>query len=140
MGRTLRQQADTIVSAAIGAVLPDAAVVRVLTGQAFPGRIILVAAGKAAWQMATAAKDCLGSRIEKGIVITKYDHVKGPIGNLICREAGHPVPDEHSFSATREALQQTGGLIITGPTGTNVNDVAVVLLDLPGGKPGTPLK
>jgi hydroxypyruvate reductase len=26
------------------------------------------------------------------------------------------------------ALQKTGGLIITGPTGTNVNDVAVALL------------
>ena len=25
------------------------------------------------------------------------------------------------------ALEKTGGLIITGPTGTNVNDVAVVL-------------
>ena len=28
------------------------------------------------------------------------------------------------------ALEKTGGLIITGPTGTNVNDVAVVLLDV----------
>ena len=27
------------------------------------------------------------------------------------------------------ALQKTGGLIVTGPTGTNVNDVAVALLD-----------
>ena len=26
------------------------------------------------------------------------------------------------------ALEKTGGLIITGPTGTNVNDVAVALL------------
>ena len=28
------------------------------------------------------------------------------------------------------ALKKTGGLIVTGPTGTNVNDVAVALLDL----------
>ena len=27
------------------------------------------------------------------------------------------------------ALEKTGGLILTGPTGTNVNDVAVALLD-----------
>ena len=27
------------------------------------------------------------------------------------------------------ALQATGGLLFTGPTGTNVNDVAVALLD-----------
>ena len=26
--------------------------------------------------------------------------------------------------------EKTGGLIFTGPTGTNVNDVAVLLLDL----------
>ena len=26
------------------------------------------------------------------------------------------------------ALEKTGGLIMTGPTGTNVNDVAVALL------------
>jgi hydroxypyruvate reductase len=26
------------------------------------------------------------------------------------------------------ALQKSGGLIVTGPTGTNVNDVAVVLV------------
>ena len=27
------------------------------------------------------------------------------------------------------ALEAVGGLIVTGPTGTNVNDVAVALLD-----------
>ena len=110
MGRTLRQQADAIVSAAINAVLPDAAVARALADRAFPGRVILVSAGKAAWQMAKAAHDQLGSRIERGIVITKYGHVKGLIGNLLCREAGHPVPDEQGFSATREALELVSGL------------------------------
>jgi len=98
------------VSAAINAVLPDAAVVRALENVTFPGRVILVSAGKAAWQMAKAAHTYLGSRIETGIVITKYDHVKGPIGNLICREAGHPVPDENGFLATREALELVSGL------------------------------
>ena len=97
-------------SAAINEVLPDAAVVRALENVTFPGRVILVSAGKAAWQMAKAAHTYLGSRIETGIVITKYDHVKGPIGNLICREAGHPVPDENGFSATREALELVSGL------------------------------
>ena len=110
MNQRLRHDADRIVESAINAVLPDAAVTRALDGIVFPGRVILVAAGKAAWQMAKAAHDCLGSRIETGIVITKYDHVKGPVGNLICREAGHPVPDENSFSATRESLHLVSGL------------------------------
>ena len=104
MNQQLRKDADTIVRAAIGAVLPDEAVTRALNGKIFPGRVILVAAGKAAWQMAKAAHDCLGDRIDSGIVITKYAHVSGPIGNLLCLEAGHPVPDENAFSATEKAL------------------------------------
>ena len=48
----LRQAANTIISQAIQAVLPDEAVKNALAGKDFPGRVILVAAGKAAWQMA----------------------------------------------------------------------------------------
>ena len=110
MDTLLRSHADTIVKASIAAVLPDEAVKRALTGQHFPGRVLLVAAGKAAWQMANAAYDCLGSRIEKGVVVTKYGHVKGPIGNFQCCEAGHPVPDENSFSGTQAALELVSGL------------------------------
>lgn len=110
MKNTLRVQADSIVSAAISAVLPDSAVKRALEGATFSGRVILVAAGKAAWQMAKAAHDYLGSRIDKGIVITKYQHVKAPIGNLLCYEAGHPIPDDNSFHATQAALDLVSDL------------------------------
>ena len=111
MDKRLRQQADAIVSAAIKAVQPDDAVRRALDGQSFPGRILLVSAGKAAWQMAKAAYDCLGSRIEGGVVVTKYDHVMGPIANFTCCEAGHPVPDENSFAGTQKALDLVAGLL-----------------------------
>ena len=110
MDKLLRSHADSIVAVAIKAVQPDEAVARALHGQEFPGRVLLVAAGKAAWQMAKAAHDCLGQRIEQGIVITKYDHVMGPIANFDCREAGHPVPDENSFAATQAALDLVQGL------------------------------
>jgi len=110
MDSTLRTHAEQIVKSAIGAVLPDEAVVRALEGKTFPGRVILVAAGKAAWQMAKAAWDVVGNQITSGVVITKYDHVKGPIGDLLCLEAGHPVPDENSFSATEKALEMTADL------------------------------
>lgn len=106
----LREQAGFIIDRAIAAVLPDAAVIRALEGASFPGRICLVAAGKAAWQMAKAAYDFLGDRVERGIVITKYGHGKGAIGKLLCREAGHPVPDANSFSAAQEALDLVSGL------------------------------
>jgi len=110
MDKRLRQRADAIVSAAIKAVQPDDAVRRALDGQSFPGRILLVSAGKAAWQMAKAAYDCLGSRIEGGVVVTKYDHVMGPIAKFTCCEAGHPVPDENSFAGTQKALDLVAGL------------------------------
>ena len=110
MDELLRKHAEIIIQAAIAAVQPDAAVKRVLEDMEFPGRVVLVAAGKAAWQMAKAAYDCLGDRIEKGVVVTKYGHVKGPIANFDCREAGHPVPDENSFSATQAALDLVSDL------------------------------
>jgi len=110
MNTKLRSVADTIIAASIKAVQPDEAVARALDGQEFPGRVVLVAAGKAAWQMAKAAYDCLGSRIDNGVVVTKYKHVSSPIANFICCEAGHPVPDENSFSGTQKALDLVSGL------------------------------
>lgn len=104
MNHTLRSHADQIVRAAIRAVQPDAAVRRALAGRGFPGRVVLVAAGKAAWQMAKAASDCLGSQIENGVVVTKYGHALGAIANFDCYEAGHPVPDENSFRGTQAAI------------------------------------
>ena len=104
MDNTLRSHADTIVAASIRAVQPDEAVIRSLAGQNFPGRVVLIAVGKAAWQMAKAAYDCMGDHIDAGVVLTKYGHVMGPIGNFVCWEAGHPVPDENSFVGTQKAL------------------------------------
>ena len=173
-------------------MLPDEAIRRALAEfRPGPGRTLLVAAGKAAWQMAKAAVDTLG-QVDGGVVVTKYDHVKGAIPGVDCYEAGHPVPDNGSFFATARALElalaaapgiaglnaavfsvgsdgtdgptdaaggyvdgdtnaalqaagldvfevlkqndayhalkAVDGLLVTGPTGTNVNDVAVALL------------
>ena len=102
---SIRRDAAQIIDRAIRAVQPDEAVRRALAGKAFPGRVLLVAAGKAAWQMAYAAHGCMGERITGGVVVTKYDHVKGPIANFFLFEAGHPVPDENSFRGTQAALE-----------------------------------
>ncbi len=110
MNKRLREHANQIIREAIAAVQPDAAVQRALVGREFPGRVLLVAAGKAAWQMAKAASECMGERIEKGVVVTKYDHVMGPIANYECFEAGHPVPDENSFKGTQAALDLVSDL------------------------------
>jgi hydroxypyruvate reductase len=110
MNRELRNISNQIIDAAIQAVLPDEAVKRALKGKEFPGKVVLVATGKAAWQMAKAAEECLWDRIDTGVVITKYEHVKGEISHCVCVEAGHPVPDENSFSGTQKAIDAVTGL------------------------------
>ena len=110
MDTTLRKDAETIIRESIAAVLPDEAVRRTLKDyRTSGGRTVLVAAGKAAWQMAKAAAEVL-DHIDGGIVITRYDHVKGDIPGVECFEAGHPVPDENSFTATAKALELLSGL------------------------------
>ena len=125
MNTTLRQDADTIIASSLKAVLPDAAVRRALESDAFHpqgGRILLVAVGKAAWQMAHTAVAALG-RVDEGIVITKYGHVRGTIPGVTCYEAGHPVPDENSFAATEKVLTMV----------QNLTDKDTVLFLLSGG-------
>lgn len=108
---TLYDDMQAVVGAALSAAMPDTAVGKALAElPEVRGRLVLVAAGKAAWSMAKAARDVLGSRIDRGIVITKHKHAQGPIGDLLIREASHPVPDETSYRATAEALALTEGL------------------------------
>lgn len=101
----MNQDAKHILDAALRDALPGAAVGQALDQIVFQpgGRLILVAAGKAAWEMARAAHERLGGRIDAGVVVTKYDYSRGPLGSLEIYEAGHPVPDENSYRATAHA-------------------------------------
>ena len=108
---SLREDANRIIEAALHAALPDTAVRKALTEAHFgPGRLVLIAAGKAAWQMASTAVEALGDRLSGGVVVTKYDHSKGPLKNLQIFEAGHPVPDGNSYQATQAAINAVSGL------------------------------
>lgn len=107
----LRQDADTIISRSIGAVMPGEAVRNALGGFIPPaGKTLLIAVGKAAWEMAKAALELPNVRPHGGLIITKYGHGKGPLPPLRLMEAGHPVPDENSFRAGEEVLALTEGL------------------------------
>ena len=110
MNALLRKDAEQIVRESIAAVLPDEAVRRTLKDYK-PGRdkTLLVAVGKAAWQMTRAAVEALGS-VDGGVAVTKYGHVKGEIPGVACFEAGHPIPDENSFAATKKVLELVEGL------------------------------
>ena len=190
MNRKLRIDAEKAAYTAINAVMPEGAVRRALLGKQFPGRVFLIAAGKAAPRMAQAALSVLTVPVTDGLVISKYGHFDEPIGFLRCFEAGHPVPDENSALAGEAALKLTAdlrglrnacvlcvgsdgtdgptdaaggyvdgdtfdklvekgislhetirnndayhalravdGLIVTGPTGANVNDLYLGLID-----------
>ena len=91
------------------------------------GRTILVAAGKAAWQMARAAVFSIGSDGTDG----PTDAAGGYVDYSTMKELSEQGIDV--FSVLKEndayhALGKVGGLVMTGPTGTNVNDVAVALI------------
>lgn len=103
---TLREDAKYIIDAALKSAMPDTAVEKALKEFQIPkGKLVLVSAGKAGWQMAKTAADILGDKITCGAVVTKYDHVKAEIPGLECYEAGHPVPDENSFKATKRVIE-----------------------------------
>lgn len=117
----LKQDAEAVIAAALHAAMPDTAVQKAL--QALPpcrGRLVLVAVGKAAWQMASAALAVLKDRVDGGIVITKYGHARGALPGLCVWEAGHPVPDENSYAATQAAID-----LVTPLTG---DDLVLFLL------------
>ncbi|MCD6103653.1 MAG: glycerate kinase [Thermotogaceae bacterium] len=107
----MKDNALKIVNYAIRKSLPDEAVRAYLERNPLPaGRVILIAIGKAAWNMAKAAKDVLGKRVAFGIVITKYEHSRGSIDGIEIYEAGHPVPDQRTLTATERVLQITKDL------------------------------
>ncbi len=68
-------------------------------------RVVVIAVGKAAPQMAEAVEEQLGSYFSNGVVITKHGHAKTYQGRCKVIETGHPVPDEDSLRAGYEVLQ-----------------------------------
>ena len=103
--KNIRDSAKIMIDRIIADNMPQKSVINALEAHEFTGdKVYLVAIGKAAWTMAKAASEYLGDKIEKGIVITKYDHSQGEIPRLKIFEAGHPTPDENTVAATNEAL------------------------------------
>ncbi len=131
MNEQLRADAEAIVRAAIEAVSPARAVQKALQNRTFSGRVYLVAAGKAAWEMARAALEVLETPVTAGIVVTKYHHVKHPLPGILCREAGHPVPDENSFAAAAEVLELTRSLVESDTVLFLLSGGASALFELP---------
>ena len=107
----MKQELIEIAGEAIKESLPDAAVKRALDDIGpCKGRTIIVSVGKAGWQMAKAAADCLNGSYDEGYVITKYEHSKGDIPKFKIFEAGHPVLDANSVSSTEAVIKAVENL------------------------------
>ncbi|MDR1730671.1 MAG: glycerate kinase [Synergistaceae bacterium] len=106
----VREIAESVARSAIKSVLPESAVKEALTAEPVKGTVVLIAIGKAAWRMASAAHELLGSQITRGCVITKDGHSMGPIGGLEIFEAAHPLLEQRNLDATRRALSLLNGL------------------------------
>lgn len=135
----LRSDAQYIYENAIKDNLPDSAVKKALDMlPSYSGRLILVAIGKAAYQMGKTAYESLGDKIDKGIIITKYEHSEKDLPNIEIYEAGHPVPDENTILATRRALLLTKDLsendlvlfLVSGGGSALFEDVSCTLAEM----------
>jgi len=105
-----------ILAAALEAVDPEAAVLNavqrqgdqlIIQDQSYNlnqfRRVFLVGAGKAGAPMVDATAQILGEWLTEGTVIVKEGYAGSSSQTLRCEilEAGHPIPDERGFQATR---------------------------------------
>jgi len=99
------------------------------------GRVLVLAAGKAAPAMAAAAETVLGDRLAAGLAVSNASGPDLVRTRLIL--AGHPLPDARGVEAARAVEAMVGGL--------SAEDVVVVLLSggasalLPAPVPGVSL-
>jgi glycerate 2-kinase len=86
--------------AALDAVNGRACVADFLRLKLLQAPVEVIAIGKAASAMARGARDALGDRIERMLVITKIGHADHALdaANVVQLEGPHPVPDARSLS------------------------------------------
>src|SRR4030066_862749 len=73
-----------------------------------PGKVYMIAVGKAACAMAQGAQDVMGGDIADALIITKKGHAE-PLPWPVL-EAGHPLGDERSLEAGRKLLAFVDGI------------------------------
>jgi len=112
----VRQRIVTVLEAALAAVDPYGAVLRVLQRDgnhlhvgdhhydlANFRRVFVIGAGKAGAPMTQAVETVLGDRITTGLVVVKTDH-SGPTQQVRIVEASHPMPDAAGVAAGQRVL------------------------------------
>jgi glycerate 2-kinase len=97
-----------LLQAALARVDGRASTRTALSGRAGGRPVHLAAIGKAAGSMALGARDALGGRIVRSLVITKDGHAPATLDSLPdveLLESAHPVPDERSLAAGERLLR-----------------------------------
>ena len=100
------------------------------------GRTVLVAAGKAARPMVTAAEALLGDAVSIGIGVTVPEFA-GTTGTTTLHRGGHPLPDPGSLMAGRHIARVLDGLTPDDLVVVLLSGGASALLELPAD--GVPL-
>jgi hydroxypyruvate reductase len=127
--------------AALRAVEGRACVDRALRAMELPQDVSAFAIGKAASSMLAGARDVLGARIQRALLITKDGHADPALRTLpgfSVIESGHPVPDDRSLAAgssLMDSLATPGNFplfLISGGSSSLVESLAdgVTLADL----------
>ena len=129
VSENIRRDAVTCALAGIAAVDPGDLVRRALAQHAIDGNITIVAVGKAAGAMASAALDVLGSAVRAGVVISRDPvHLSGPVD---CFIGGHPVPNERGAVGAREIERIAAALTADDTLLCLVSGGASALMSLP---------
>ncbi len=108
MSEAIRRDAVTCALAAIAAVDPGDLVRAALARSPVDGEVSLVAVGKAAGMMMSAAIEILGDRVKGGVVISP-DSVKCA-DRVTCYVGGHPIPNERGAAGGRAVLSMARSL------------------------------
>ncbi len=104
MSEATRRDAVTCALAGIAAVDPGDLVRAALPRRELGGNISLVAVGKAAGAMASAALDVLGDSVRRGVVVSP-DPTNIIADGVSWFVGGHPVPNERGAEGARAILR-----------------------------------
>lgn len=106
MSQTVRDRIITWYKQGLHAVDPTR-VTREALQKVHPGegRLVVLAIGKAAVAMASAATEVLGDRIDAGLMVAKKGQISEEVDRFRAIEAAHPIPDEHSLRAGEAVLE-----------------------------------
>ena len=122
--RKMRDDALTVMEAAINAVDPKNAVMEklqlidgnvVVDGFTKPlddvRRVLVVGGGKAGGPMAEAVEEILGDRVEEGVVnILGGTEARYHVNRVKLNRASHPVPDDEGAKGVRDMMKLTSNL------------------------------